>query len=129
MKTTFFAIMFTALVSSGCSKDYSHAEVGADSPMGRQAAGMLDALRQAGAAGLDQVIANDGAPGLDAAQQQALRAVLEQMISADEATLTDVDRFGEVYRASVQLVANGQPQEIYVLMVLVEKNLKWAGGH
>ena len=112
----------------GCSKEYQHAEMGKDSPMGKKAAAMMQSIRSAGKEGLAEIVRRDGASGLNESQQAGLQATLEEIAAADQAELIDMERFGDkVFRATIQLAIGGKLQEFCMLMVLSGDELKWAG--
>jgi fructose-specific phosphotransferase system component IIB len=130
MTTDLIKILAMVCISAlcGCSKDYQHAEMGKDSPLGKKAAAMIQAMRSAGKDGLAAVVGRDGASGLNQSQQAGLQAALEEIVAADQAELTDMERFGDkVFRATIQTTVGGKSQEFCMLMVLSGDELKWAG--
>jgi len=125
----FTLLLAVGLLAAGCSDEYGHEQVGGDSPEAVRVNQMLRDLREAGEAGLDGILARDGAGGLDANQTTALRATLRTLVEADKVELERLDRFGEnVLRASFGLTADGKTTELYVLLVVTEdETFRWAG--
>ena len=125
---TRIAVLALAAFLCGCSKEYQHADVGKDSPLGKKASAMIESLRSAGKDGLPGVMQQDGAGGLNQGQQAMLQAALEEIAAADKAELTDMESFGKnVCRASIKLTSAGKTREMSMLMVISTEQLKWAG--
>jgi len=96
------ACLAAAVLAAGCSEEYGHERLDAQSPEFRAVQTMLDTLRGAGDDDLDDVIVAQLPNELDAAQIKGLRWVLTQLARADQATLLRVDRWGgDWYRATI----------------------------
>ena len=111
----------------GCSKEYKQSGLGPGSPRWAEVQSALDALRQAGEAGLDGFLA-ERAKGLDGKRTEALRATLVQFIKADGVKLVGVDRFGDdVYRARFAIEESGRSRMVPILMDEKVGQLRWLG--
>jgi hypothetical protein len=89
---------------------------------------MLVALRSAGPAGLEEVIKQQAAGGLTDRQATALRATLEQLAKAQAVELEEMDRFGDdVYRAALGVTSGKSSRTVYMLLVVSDGWLRWAG--
>jgi len=114
--------------STGCRKEYARDRLGADSGPAGEVRGMIDALRGAGQGRLDEMMQRQAADGLNSNQRAALRAALDGLIAADKVELLQVDRFGdEVYRASLLLSSTDKTTTVYLLLVMKDARLLWAG--
>ena len=117
-----------AAVLPGCSEKYEQKDLGPDSPQGRQVRRMVDALRAGGTGNLDAAMAAQAVSGLDAAQSDAMRATLTELIQADAVQLVDLYLHGEkVYRASFRLTAGDQTRDLFMLLVETGGEIRWAG--
>jgi hypothetical protein len=115
------------LLMTGCGKDYGQQKLGRDSPQGRQVAGMVQALRQAGEKGLDPVLSRQAVEGLSQAELQALRAGLIEIVRAKNVEFERLDKFGpQVYRATFMLEKDGAKQPAAMLLVDKDGLLRWA---
>jgi len=120
--------LLLAFAAGGCAKEYDRAELGEDSPRGREVRRMIEALRDADPAGRSERIDDQLAADLTDRQRQAARAALERIADADAAALQRIDTFGDrVYRAAIALTEGPDEATLTMLLVETDGQLRWAG--
>ena len=93
--------LVAAMLTAGCSAEYEHDRLDAESPEFRAVGAMLDELRNAGPDRLDDVLTGQLVDGLDSAQQEGLQKALSPLARADRAYVECMDRWGDFYRATI----------------------------
>jgi len=95
------ACLAAALMAAGCSEEYGHDRLDAQSPEFRAVRAMLDTLRDAGGT-LDDVIDAQLPDDMDAPQAKGMRWILTKLAQANQAELLRMDRWGAGwYRATI----------------------------
>ncbi len=121
--TPLFVLM---LACGGCGDDYARSNVTDDSPEARQVRSMIETLRS-GADRVDEVISAQQAGQLNDRQKSAVRAMLEEIISADAVELKRIDQFGDhIYRATLTLREGEIDRQLFVLLAKQDSHLRWA---
>ena len=121
------ALTGAILVAAGCEKTYEHERLGPDSERFGHIDRMIRELREDGA-DPETVIARQVAAGLDEGRLAMLRATLQQVARADEATLQRVDAFGrDTYRATVKLSSGPAARTVAMLIGSGDGRLYWMG--
>ena len=121
-----FAAALAVAACLGCSKRYAHKSLAAGSAERMRIAQLLAAVRQAGPAGLDAVIARDAIAELDLADRQRLTGSLSALAKADRADLIKADRFGrDICRATFQVASGAQVRSISILLKGEAAQLRW----
>ncbi|MBL7134806.1 MAG: hypothetical protein ISS78_11955 [Phycisphaerae bacterium] len=121
------ACLAAVALTAGCSDEYGHERLDAQSPEFRAVQAMLDKLRNAGADELDDVIVEQLPNELDAAQIEGLRRVLTQLAQADTATLLQADRWGgDWYRATIAYADKDGDHTIALLLYGDDDTFYWA---
>ncbi|QNN24239.1 hypothetical protein HED60_18835 [Planctomycetales bacterium ZRK34] len=120
--------LLTVMLLTGCGDRYEHAELGLDSPQAQQVVAMLDQLHDAAPTALDTFIHDHAAERLTQAQTTALRALLQRIAEADEASLTSIDQFGpQVYRVQITTKSRSKTDQTHALLIMQNDRLLWAG--
>jgi hypothetical protein len=129
INNTFIIAAVAAVFCVGCSEEYSHRPLGADSPEARMVMEMTAALRQAGPGELDETIARQANVKLTKDELNALRFGLDRIVTADSVELQKIEKFGaEIYRV-VFTLNTGQEATSQAMLLAFDDDgsLKWIG--
>ena len=130
LRIEIMSVVLLAGVLAGCSGEYERKTHPSGSPHWDEVSGMVAAVRSAGEAGLDDIVARQGAKNLTRPQQAGLRAMLKELATAKKSQLKSVDQWGKnVFRATITVQTEAQTRDMTVLLVRGDEKLRWAGAN
>ncbi|MCE9589494.1 MAG: hypothetical protein K8S99_03105 [Planctomycetes bacterium] len=135
MKHAITLILCFLLVAalSGCSREeYKQGGLGVDSVWGKKINAMLSELRAQGINKIDDILAAQANPGLNADELSRVRNSVTRLIEAPSAKLISVDSFGDqAIRAGFEITISKDgkevPTQVYMLLTNMDNKLYWLG--
>lgn len=126
------ALALALLGAPGCSAKYQHEELALDGAVAKKIAGMVDALRKAGAdeAAFKAVVRDQLAAGLTGDMAAGLETALGELAKGNEVKLIQLDRFGKVLSAGFRVTgpdASGLKECTFLLTD--ESSPRWIKPH